>query len=117
MNKYERLVAMNDSWLADRPIMDENNTIPKLLQLLKAEVDEAIEADDEELIPELADIGIFLFSLFRQLDADLYDAMAEKHAYNLLRYDWKLFQDGDYDEARKKVKQREPEIKKLFYSE
>lgn len=116
MGKYEQLVQMNDSWLRDRPTMDASNTPEKLLQLLRVEVDEAIEASPEELASELADIGIFLLSLFRQLGLDMYDEIAEKQAYNLLRYDHKLFQDGDYEEARKIVKEREKEIKKEFLS-
>ena len=118
MNKYDKLVSMNDSWLEDRPTMSENNTTQRLLELLKGEVDEAMGEglDDEELLRELADIGIFLFSIFKQLNADLYDVVAEKMAFNILRYSWQDFQEGDYDEGRKKAKVREIEVKKDFYS-
>lgn len=117
MDRYERLKTMIDSWLSDRPVMDENNDVDRLLALLLEEVREAIDASPEELESELADIGVFLFSIFRQLNKDLYDAMAEKMAFNLLRYSWLCFQDGDYDEAKTRAKAGENGLKEEFYKE
>jgi hypothetical protein len=116
MSNYDNLRSLAQTWVADRPTMDENNTVPNLLNLLKTEVQEAIDSSPEELHQELADIGIFLFAIMEKLNLDLHDEMVEKHAYNTLRYHWQDFQDGDYEEGRKKAKAREPELKKEFYS-
>lgn len=118
MGRYENLLSMTDTWLLDRPTMDAENSVAQLLDLLDDEVSEAKEdLDPEYLARELADIGVFLFSLFRAIGVDPYEAISEKMALNLLRYHWQLFQKGDYDRARTVVKRYEGEVIDEFYRE
>lgn len=96
----------------DRPTMNKANTIEFLLQLLKGEVQEFEESPTED---ELADLAIFTFNIANAMGVDLDAAMRTKVAYNHARYSAGEFQDGDYDEARKKCKGTEVIWKKVFY--
>ena len=117
---YKLLLEAEHNFIKDRPLMNESNTIPFILERIKGEVDEALEAyhamttltDNEqewlgELTDELADIGIFLLACFRQIDKDPVDSMRNKIGYNVARFPAVVFQSGDYDKQYKQTKQDE----------
>ena len=116
MDKLEHLQLLNKTFLEGRPTMLANNSdIKVVLQLLLGEVHEAIESDENELPSELADVMLFLLTAFQVLGEDPFEHTREKSAYNHLRYEHVLFQSGDFNENRKKIKAKEGEYKAEFY--
>lgn len=94
----------------DRPTMKENNqSTDRMIELLQQEMDEIKEVldDPEHLARELVDSIFFIMTIANLKDIDLESEFREKVAYNMVRYEARFFQDGDYDESRKRVKQRE----------
>ena len=115
----KELQKMVGDWLADRPTMYENNQDPqRLIELLEGEVVEVAEVMDqpEKLGRELADVAWFLMTVANLKGIDLEAEVREKAAVNSLRYSANLFQEGDYEEARKQVKANEKPIIDEFYS-
>jgi NTP pyrophosphatase (non-canonical NTP hydrolase) len=110
------------NWLKDRPTMDKANTPESLVKLLKTELEELTEAletnDPKNIEQEFADLFIFLLSFAGKTGINVYDSVIEKMAFNQMRYLAKYFQEGDYSEARKKVKQEEKDLnlKDQFYN-
>ena len=116
-DRYDTLITTNRNFLEDRPLMEENNhaSLSAILRLLADEVDEAIETvehgdviiEDKKVAieQELADIGIFLMTVFDVLGSDMYSCIMEKQARNYLKYPAYLFQDGDYNEKRALAKE------------
>lgn len=96
----------------DRPTMNKANTIEFLLQLLKGEVQEFEESPTED---EIADILIFALNITNAMGLDADEIVRTKIAYNSARYPSYEFQDGDYNDARKKCKGTEVIWKKVFY--
>lgn len=109
------LVEARDSWLEDRPVMKEHNLdLRSVLELLKNEVGESIEAVEhgdrniedplKAIEQELADIGWFLLTAYKVLEEEinkkleaegvppvkgedlLFRSMMEKHARNISKY-------------------------------
>ncbi|MHA1910515.1 MAG: hypothetical protein ACTSYA_02360 [Candidatus Kariarchaeaceae archaeon] len=123
MDRLEQLLILEDAWYKDRPTIARNSeNATRLFKLLVNEVLELQEeleggANVENIKRELADVGWFLFALFRRFDSDMFEEMREKIALNILRYDWKEFQNSDYNEARKKIKSKEKSIIREFYEE
>jgi NTP pyrophosphatase (non-canonical NTP hydrolase) len=113
MKEYQQMLM---DFTKDRPIMAENNTQYRLFQLLKSEVIEAEESDDEHLASELADILIFTLSIANLHGYDMDAEVREKIALNMVRYQARYFQEGDYEESRKLVKSLEGPILEEFYS-
>ena len=100
---------------ADRPTMSQNNTPQRLIELLRGEItelEEALGTDGEN--SELADVLIFAITLALTLGADIHPTIMTKVAFNHSRYNAVDFQDGEYELARRKGKQREIEVKKDF---
>ena len=129
-DRLARLQQTVDNWLVDRPVMSVANTPHALIALLRAELDEFEEAvngmGDEKIVDqkknidqEFADLTVFLLSLASKLGVDIYAVTMEKMALNFIRYESRFFQDGDYDETRKMVKQREKDLKlkEQFYGD
>lgn len=119
MDKLDHLRLLNRIFLADRPEIAENNSeVGRVLLLLLNEVNEALEAVDDEVLlaRELADIGFFLLTACDVIQADIFEEMREKASFNALRYEYVLF-DGSmpYGEARVLVKQRERTVYEEFY--
>lgn len=117
MQKEQEMVR---NFVSDRPTLAENNNNPKrMAELLQEEVNEVIEVLDnpEMLRSELVDVVWFVLTIANLNDIDLEEAFKEKAALNHLRYQAHLFQDGDYYEARAKVKADEPEVLREFYSD
>jgi NTP pyrophosphatase (non-canonical NTP hydrolase) len=119
-DKYQRMLQMQENWLKDRPSMQANNTATALGFLLMHEAVELTEelangCDPEKLQSEAADVGIFLIAFFQVLGVDMYEAIAQKTAFNHARYNAVDFQKpGSYMEARRKGKQRAPDVKRDF---
>ena len=117
MDKLEHLQTLNRQWMDNRPIIAQTNAdVQFVLRLLQQEVQEAIEADENELPQELSDILLFTLTAFNAVDADAFEETLTKIAFNTARYKEPLL-DGSlsYDEARTRVKQGEGDIKKDFY--
>ena len=116
MKKEQQMVA---NFVKDRPILEENNQDPnRMANLLLEEVREAMEVLDDpvELGRELADIVFFTLSIANMKGIDMEEEFCEKVAYNLARYNAIYFQEGDYDEARARVKREERDfVKRDFY--
>lgn len=115
MRKEQQMVA---DFTADRPIMLANNSdLSKMAELLQSEVLEALEVleDKEKLGRELADVVFIVMSLANMKSIDLEDEIREKTALNIVRYQAHMFQEGDYDEARRQVKANEKPIIEEFY--
>lgn len=116
MDRYQMLLDTGRNFMADRPVMKEQNygSLAGLLRLLANEVDEAMETVENgdaiiedkfvAIEQELADIGLFLLTAFDILGSDPFEAMMEKHMRNMLKYPAHLFQDGDYEERMKSAK-------------
>lgn len=126
MNKYESLTTMVANWIEDRPTLKDNNNILRTAELLLGEAGECLvaaaiyalnrtEHNKKELAKELADVLIFALSLLHQLNIDPYYEVAEKTAFNNLRYPATNF-DGHitYEEARQNGKKLQAEILKDF---
>lgn len=117
MNELQPLVG---DFLSDRPVMKENNTFYATVELLRGEVDELIEAypngDNKDIAQELADVFIFAITLANILGVDVDSEVREKMAANMIRYQAKLFQEGNYQEIRREVKLIDKPILKEFYS-
>lgn len=95
---------------------DHNANLDALAVMLLGEVHELLQeitngCDLDEVTREAADVGWYLLALFELLDRDMYSEMMEKHAFNMCRYMACYFQNGDYYEARSRVKQEEKELK------
>lgn len=101
----------------DRPILDKANSDEFLIQYLLTEARELAEAPPEERIQELADIFFLAFSLADNLGVEATAIVMEKLAFNMIRYEARFFQEGDYQEKRKMVKAREKDLKlkEAFY--
>ena len=99
----------------DRPAMLRD--IPTLLGALMNEVEEAMEAEGEELGRELADILIFVYTIAQWAGIDLESETREKIALNHIRYPASNFQEGDYWDIRKQIKSNPeyPRLLKDFY--
>jgi NTP pyrophosphatase (non-canonical NTP hydrolase) len=88
-------------------------------ELLLGEVDEYFaETDPDAKAKELSDCLWFLITMAILTGVDLEKEIREKAAYNMIRYQAKYFQDGDYYEARRRVKAEEKNLglKDEFYS-
>ena len=109
------------NWLKDRPIMEENNTFPNVVSLLRGEVDELVEAhpngDNKDIAQEGADVFVFAYTLANILGVDVEAEVREKMAYNMARYPAEKFQEGDYTEARQECRKwvQETGWKQQFY--
>lgn len=103
------LQTMVGDWLRDRPIMQQNNTFHSVVELLRGEVDELVEAhpngDNKDIAQEVADVFIFALTLANILNVDVDAEIREKMAYNLARYPATKFQDGDYHKAREECRE------------
>ena len=119
MNELQSMVA---DWLVDRPIMQTNNTFHSVVELLRGEVDELVEAhpngDNKDIAQEVADVFIFALTLANILHVDVDAEVKEKMAYNLTRYPAKKFQEGNYTQAREECREwvKETGWKKEFYA-
>jgi len=104
-------------FIDDRPTLKENNTLERVFFLLSLELDEVREIlNDKELIgSELADIIFFCLTLASIHGIDMEAEFREKVAFDHLRYQAHMFQEGDYDEARKQVKANEERTYREFY--
>ena len=117
MENEQRIVR---NFLLDRPTMAQNNADPqRMAQLLTEEVQEALEVldDPEKLGAELVDCIWFIMTIAELKNINLADEFGTKAAFNLVRYQAQYFQEGDYDEARARVKREEPERYREFYGE
>lgn len=93
----EQLQSMQDAFQLDRPVMRIADDLPHLFHLMRQEVDEAeAEIGNEKIRTELADIGILLLTMASRAGVNLGDEIAEKMARNILKYEAKDFQDGEY---------------------
>jgi NTP pyrophosphatase (non-canonical NTP hydrolase) len=100
--------------------MAENNSDPnRMAQLLTEEVSEVLEVLDnpEKLAQELSDVVWFCITIAELNGIDLSETFREKAAFFHVRYQAQYFQEGDYDEARARVKREEPERYREFYGE
>jgi len=119
MLEIQQLVG---DFLADRPVMAQNNTPAEVFKLLKGEVDEA-EAEienPEAMATELADIVFFTMTIANLYGIDLKKATMEKTARNHLKYPATLFSNGyTYSQAREVALQQWKESggDKTFYGE
>lgn len=115
MKELQKMVA---GWVEDRPILKVNNQDNKVMgNLILGEVQEALEVIDDpvKLGRELADVVFMVMSLANMKGIDLEDELREKTALNIVRYQAHMFQEGDYDEARRQVKANEKPIIEEFY--
>lgn len=116
----DRLLVIEEalrSFSTDRPTLAENNTLERLIELLEGELQELKQSTSlEEAQLELCDIFIFTINIAHALGMDLHPMVMEKISFNLARYVAADFQDGSYEEARRRGKQREIEVKKDFDS-
>ena len=89
----------------------------KIARLLIGEAYELSEAIEEGrgFRSEMADVLIYLLTLAIATDTDLDAEVREKMAFNILRWDWHKFQDGDFEQARIECKSHEQELKDEFY--
>ena len=116
MRKEQDIVG---NFIDDRPTMKANNADPdRMMALLQEEVSEVFASlDDPEHLPsELVDVIWFVLTIAHLKEIDLETAFREKTALNHLRYQARLFQDGDYDTARQFVKDNEQDVIDEFYS-
>lgn len=108
------------NFTTDRPTLLKNNQdSARMMQLLNQEVIEAEEVihDPVELGRELVDILWFVMSIANINGIDLDKEFREKAAFTTSRYVASEFQDGDYYEARARIKAEEKrEWGKTFYS-
>lgn len=89
----------------DRPILKQagqNNL--DMIHMIRAEVNEAEEVanDREKLAREIPDIIIFCVQLAINNNIDLTAEIMEKLARNQIKYLASDYQEGDYQEARRK---------------
>ncbi|MCG3203937.1 MAG: hypothetical protein KCHDKBKB_00614 [Elusimicrobia bacterium] len=118
----KELQQMVGDWLLDRPTMLENNTFHSVVDLLRGEVDELVEAhpngDNKDIAQEVADVFIFALTLANILGVDVDAEVKEKMAYNLARYPASKFQSGSYQQSREECRAwvKETGWKKEFYS-
>lgn len=112
------LQEMLYNFKSDRKTMEANNTPQKLVELTKRELVEVSEVlhDPDKLKTEIADCMILLLTLAGDYGFDMEAEIREKVAANIVRYEARYFQDGDYDESRKFVKSIEKPILEQFYS-
>ena len=126
MNDWKLTKQMEADWTKDRPTVEVNNTLYRLMILLHGEVAVLAPAichflidptpdKHKEVLQEAADVGLFLMAIFRLLDADMLEEISEKVAVNHLRYPSAQFQEGDYTQTYKRLKPHGKEIKKEFY--
>lgn len=108
---------MLQNFSLDRPSLLKNNIPERIIQLLQNEAVEAAESltDTENLPGEIADILIFALTLANHYGFDMELEVREKISLNIIRYQAKFFQEGDYEEARKYVKSIEKPILEEFY--
>ena len=103
-----------------RPTMDEKNTPEFLCHLLTLELNELVEAVEigqNGLIEhEVADIIFLALELANVIGFDAETAVREKSGRNILKYKREYFQDGDYLEAVKRVKEEWGDGDIEFYS-
>ena len=101
----------------DRPSLLQNNSPERIIKLLQNEVVEAAESltDTDNLASEISDILIFALTLANHYGFNMELEVREKIALNIIRYQAKFFQEGDYEEARKYVKSIEKPILEEFY--
>lgn len=96
-------------FVADRPVMAENNTFHQVVELLKGEVEELVEAhpngNNKEIAQEMADILFFSLTLANLLGVDAESELWEKLAFNMTRYTAGEFQEGDYLESRERCRE------------
>ena len=111
------LQTLLENWTLDRPLVKENNTPERIIQLLQNEVVEASQSltDTDNLSSEIADVIIFALTLANHYGFDMDLEVREKIAVNTIRYQAKFFQEGDYETARKYVKSIEKPILEEFY--
>ena len=95
----EVLNLIND-FRTDRPTMDENNTVERLLELLEGELDEAKTASKEELASEVADVVIYGLTLLQALVEDPEEELKAKVAYNHCQHPAGNYQHGDFEISR-----------------
>lgn len=118
----KELQQIMSEWLKDRPVMYRHNDFHNVVDLLRGEVDELVDAhpngDNQEIEQEVADVFIFALTFANILGVDAETAVREKIAYNNTRYVASEFQVGDYDEARARCRGwvKETDWKKTFGS-
>ena len=132
LDRYQTLLDTSCNFLEDRPLMKEHNhaSLAIILRMLADEVEEAIETaelgdedfevHDKAVEQELADIGIFLMTAFEIVGSDMFGAMMEKYARNMLKYPAYLFQDTEDDYSDKAIEAKmlwaEGGGKDMFYN-
>ena len=99
-------------WRDDRKILAERNTVPNLIKMLDAELEE-FKADPNRT--ELADLGIVILNIALEMGLDLEVEIREKIALNTLRFPPSAFNSGDYEENRARCKSVEKEVIADFY--
>lgn len=125
----EKLITAVDHWLTDRPTMrEDNHGGTTLLRLFCGEYEEFCEAcsgknkeelrDCEEFKGELADLGLYLISIFHWLELDFVKVCMDKLSYNMLRYPAKDYQSGNFQDAMKWNRERTKrlKLKEVFYA-
>ena len=114
MKELQKIVS---DFVDDRPTLKENNTLERVFFLLSQEMDEVGEDlhNGETIGSELADLIFFILTLANIHGIDMEAEFREKTAWNHIRYQAHLFQDGDYEDARKEAKENERKYKNEFY--
>lgn len=105
-NKYQ-------TFLDERPTMKRNPVWAteraghELEELYVELVDEPTSEQKEAIGSEIADVFMFLFVVANNYGIDIGEAITRKITLNEERFPPSEFQDGDYHEAYRKVKERE----------
>lgn len=118
MASLTEISAILQAFSEDRKTLAVNNTPERIIELLQNEAVEAAESltDTENLPGEIADIVIFALTLANKYGFNMDLEVREKIALNMVRYQARYFQDGDYEEARKYVKSIEKPILEEFHN-
>lgn len=82
----------------ERPLMRGNDTMPHLIDRIKIEADEALEAyhegDKNHLGDELADVIFFVLNAANHEGIDIAEALQRKFQENITKYPPEMFQEG-----------------------
>lgn len=126
MKEWSLTKQAESNWIKDRPVIENNNNLNQTPAMLANEVVELHDAmlvythnptpeQRKQVLQEASDVGLFLMAIFRMLNADMLEEIMEKLSYNSIRYPAAQFQDGDYKQTHRRLKKRQPKIKKEFY--
>ena len=126
--EWQTVKQAEANWILDRPIIKENNTLYRVVEMLRKEVMELVvatgyhtlnptEVTRKDVLQEASDVGIFLMAIFRLLEADMLDEFMEKIALNTCRYPAVEFQEGKHSEIyqRLKKKNKQEGVVEQFY--